>query len=189
MIYYKTYDFNPETPVSKSEKIIEKQLRDYVFKRSLELATGKKNYDFEISYNKYGKPTVNSDIHFSISHTRGFVCCAVCDVEVGVDAEYIRPVNTALINKICNAEEKQVLLSENNGYSEFFKYWTLKESYIKMIGMGLSFPMNKVNFTFNNNNIISNAENAFFDVTVINGVAVALCQNKIKCKIDFEKLQ
>ncbi len=189
MIYYKTYDFNPENPVSKSEKIIEKQLRDYVLERSLELATGKKFHNFEVSYNKYGKPTVNSDIHFSISHTRGFVCCAVCDVEVGVDAEYIRPVNTALINKICNTEEKQALLSGRNGYSEFFKYWTLKESYIKMIGMGLSFPMNKINFTFHNNNIVSNAENASFDATIINGVAVALCQNKSKCKINFEKLQ
>ena len=58
-----------------------------------------------------------------------------------------------------------------------------------MIGMGLSFPMNKINFTFHNNNIVSNAENASFDATIINGVAVALCQNKSKCKINFEKLQ
>ena len=57
-----------------------------------------------------------------------------------------------------------------------------------MIGMGLSYPMNKINFSFDGNFISSNAEDAFFDTACIEGYIVALCTKNTVCKINAVKL-
>ena len=188
MIYYKTYPFNAACAVSQSEKELAKQIRDYVLEYTFISETGSSFTDFDIKYNQYGKPFIINGLNFSISHTRGFVCCATSLSPVGVDAEYIRPINPNIINKVCGAEEKRAVLEAENVTTEFFKYWTLKESYIKMIGMGFSYPMSKINFSFDNNSVSSNAADAFFDIACIEGYAVALCTKNSVCKIDAVKL-
>ena len=188
LLYYKTYSFKPEEPISDSEKLIAKQARDYVLEQSFLSQTGRSFADFEVKYNKYGKPDIGNGLHFNISHTRGFVCCAISDKPVGVDAEYVRPVNIDIINKVCSIAEKQAVLSSDNAVNEFFRYWTLKESYIKMIGMGLSFPMNKISFSFDGNTVLSTAEDAQFDTICIEGYITALCCQNSDCKINAVRL-
>lgn len=188
MIYYKTYPFDEACAVSPSEKELAKQIRDHVLEYAFITETGSSFTDFDIKYNKYGKPFIENGLNFSISHTRGFVCCATSLSPVGIDAEHIRPVNPNIINKVCSAEEKRAILDSDDVAARFFKYWTLKESYIKMIGMGLSYPMNKINFSFDGNFISSNAEDAFFDTACIEGYIVALCTKNTVCKINAVKL-
>jgi len=43
-----------------------------------------------------------------------------------------------------NAGELLAVRAASDPDREFFRYWTLKESFVKAIGMGLAFPMKKI---------------------------------------------
>ena len=84
----------------------------------------------EIEYPERGKPFFpeRPDVHFSISHTRGVVLCAIGGIEVGADVERPRKITAAL--------EKRVLSPEEAAQFDFFEVWTLRESYFKLSGQG-----------------------------------------------------
>ncbi|MHC5229301.1 4'-phosphopantetheinyl transferase family protein [Enterococcus sp. LJL99] len=98
----------------------------------------------QLSFNKnfYGKPYLNgySDIYYNLSHAGDYVCCSVSDTEVGIDVERIDPsMNLADFETFFSQEEwKQVQDKQQDGHEIFFSLWTLKESYVKKIGVGLS---------------------------------------------------
>ncbi|WP_191961955.1 4'-phosphopantetheinyl transferase family protein [Staphylococcus aureus] len=90
----------------------------------------------------YGKPYIKNkrNLHFNISHSGDYVCCAISDNEVGIDIERI---NTSMDidvfqNYFTNCEWKQLSGDSRNKYEKFFSLWTLKESYIKRSGKGLN---------------------------------------------------
>ena len=101
--------------------------------------------------NEYGCPFVaepagQRDLRFNLSHTDGLVACAVTRRgEVGVDVENTaREVDPlALAPTVFAAEEiaDVAATSPEQRLQRFFSYWTLKESYIKARGMGLSLPL------------------------------------------------
>ena len=93
---------------------------------------------------KYGKAYISNheNIYFNLSHSGKMVLCAISDKEVGVDIEYIDPkidLNIAK-NYFYNEEYKNIMKSENRP-DEFFKYWVLKESYMKYTGLGMNLPL------------------------------------------------
>ena len=102
----------------------------------------------EISYfkNLYGKPYINvyPRIYFNISHSGNYVCCAMSDSEIGIDVEEIQKSMefTTFKNLFTEDEWEQILNEENDSHETFFSLWTLKESYIKKIGKGLSKDLN-----------------------------------------------
>jgi len=90
-------------------------------------------------------------IRFNASRTEGLIACGVSlDRAVGVDVERIdRRCNTAGIAERFFAPFEQRALREcdpSRADEEFFSYWTLKESYIKAIGQGLAFPLERFGF-------------------------------------------
>ena len=105
--------------------------------------------DENIASNKWGKPYLKDypDVKYSISHTDGYIACVISDnMPVGIDVERIRDFNEYAARRVCDDAERQYIYSSHNPNREFFKLWTLKESYIKAIGKGLSSPMKKANF-------------------------------------------
>jgi 4'-phosphopantetheinyl transferase len=106
--------------------------------------------------NAHGKPRIDPDIDssplsFSLAHTKGLAVVAVTrGAEVGVDAERIdRIVDAAkLSSRFFSPEETAALqkLSPGRLRERFFLYWTLKESYIKARGAGLSLPLDSSSF-------------------------------------------
>lgn len=102
------------------------------------------NKNLEISYfkNYYGKPYIKgvSGIYFNVSHSGDYVCCAISDSEVGIDVEEIKTSMEIDAFKyfFSDDEWEQVLDEKNDSHDTFFSLWTLKESYIKKIGRGLS---------------------------------------------------
>lgn len=107
--------------------------------------------DWEFEANRYGWPYISGPqakhrIQFNLSNTTGLVACAVArDTSVGVDVENTgRALNVeALAPAVFAAEELKDLWScpASDRRDRFFSYWTLKESYIKARGMGLSIPL------------------------------------------------
>jgi len=86
--------------------------------------------DFVIKRTESGKPYVESDIHFSLSHTDGLTICAVSDKNIGADAEKVRSIKNK--NKILSRFIKTAGKDLND--KEFFEEWTRFESRVKFSG-------------------------------------------------------
>ena len=88
-----------------------------------------------------GKPYFpGSDLHFSITHTKTTVFCAISDREIGIDAEDLdRKVSPTLAQKILSpAEYAQFeLVPEEDRNEALLRFWVLKEAAAKCSGMGL----------------------------------------------------
>lgn len=132
----------------------------------------------------YGKPYLKGypDIQFSISHCEGLAGCVLCNGTVGLDAELIRPYNERVADRILTDKERSAL--KNCGSADnlesrerFFRYWTLKESYVKAIGKGLSFPFREIEFEWNGKGeIMSNhPEFVFYQTRLYGRYILSLC--------------
>ena len=59
-----------------------------------------------------GKPQwpEGENIYFNVTNTNGFVACAFSDIDIGVDAEKIRPIRMAAARRCCTSEEIEYIL-------------------------------------------------------------------------------
>jgi 4'-phosphopantetheinyl transferase len=84
-------------------------------------------------------------VELNLSHAEGTVVCAVAAAEVGVDVEKVdeRRTEPAIWQHYFAPAEVAALaaLPEPERCERFFRYWTLKEAYIKARGLGLSLPL------------------------------------------------
>jgi 4'-phosphopantetheinyl transferase len=110
---------------------------------------------FEFTQNEYGKPelrpgSVPIPIRFNISHSNKVTACAlVLDSDIGIDIEYIcREIDLDLANPYFTKSEVNYIYSQPAArrQSAFFDIWTLKESYIKAKGKGLSIDLSSFGF-------------------------------------------
>jgi 4'-phosphopantetheinyl transferase len=147
----------------------EKHRHQYLVTRALIRSSLSRFYEVEpaewcFDLNAYGKPSVASShgflpVRFNISHTDGLVMCGIVrDTEIGVDVEDIERITRADIDSLSSyfspleVAELQRLPKEKQKH-RFFDYWTLKESYIKARGMGLSLSLNQFSFVFRENRL------------------------------------
>lgn len=134
----------------------------------------------QVIRNLWGKPYLKNqpDIYYNISHSENCAACIISDIcDVGIDVEKIRSFNMYAAQKTCSPEELMRIRSTQDANREFFRYWTLKESYIKAIGRGLSYPMKKVNFEIHpNGEIRSNISKCrFLLMEDTDGFITAVC--------------
>lgn len=95
-----------------------------------------------ILFTQKGKPYFeNNPFFFSISHSNNLVVCAISDYEIGIDVEMINSFNPKLINRICSPDEKQYI---SDSTENFYKVWTAKEAYSKLIGLGISMGLKNI---------------------------------------------
>jgi 4'-phosphopantetheinyl transferase len=100
------------------------------------------------------KPAIaapRTTLTFNLSHTHGLVACAVArDTALGVDVESIDRLTSGreIAERFFSPFECTGLdACEPSAYMQrFIELWTLKESYLKGIGTGLSHPLD--NFSF-----------------------------------------
>ena len=92
-----------------------------------------------IAVTERGKPYfVDSPWHFSISHSKGHVFCALSKRPVGIDAEEIdRNRNLKLAEKILSPMEWLQFDSAADQRLALLTFWVLKEAQAKMTGEGL----------------------------------------------------
>jgi 4'-phosphopantetheinyl transferase len=101
-----------------------------------------------------GKPSLADmgsvpEVHFNLSHAHERMLLAVTRGQrVGVDLEYVRPPadGAGVARAICSAREYAVLtrLAGEAWLNAFFTYWICKEAFVKACGVGLSYPMSKI---------------------------------------------
>jgi len=127
---------------------------DLMMRRQISSRLGIANRDIALAYNAFGKPVLphSEGIHFNVSHSGEWIVCAGDNREVGVDVEQVRPIDLNIAKRFFHPSEfAQLMAVEDHRRLElFFKLWTLKESYIKAIGKGLSRPLNTFSFDLTN---------------------------------------
>ena len=110
--------------------------------------------DWTFTVNAYGRPAIAAEhvdasgLEFNLSHTDGLVVLGVTRQTIlGIDVEnaHTRPVDIGIAEQYFAAEEVAALraLPKSEQSRRFFEYWTLKESYIKARGIGLSVPLDR----------------------------------------------
>ena len=100
--------------------------------------------NFELKIEKYEKPYVSNykDIYFNFSHSGKMVLCAISDREIGVDIEINDPtIDLTIAKNYFYNSEYETIMNSDTPSDEFFKYWVLKESYMKYTGLGMNLSL------------------------------------------------
>lgn len=100
--------------------------------------------------NENGKPWIKDypEFYFNISHAGDYVVLAYGDVPLGVDIEQIRGKENLRVARRCFTEREYAYVSgqkevdDSLSAERFFYLWTMKESYLKLTGDGISVPLN-----------------------------------------------
>lgn len=96
----------------------------------------------DMKYNINGKPYFDNGFNFNISNKDDITILVTSKYIIGCDIEKIRDYNPNIVNYYFNDEEKLELLKSTNKNYTFFKIYTLKESYIKMMGLHIGYFKN-----------------------------------------------
>ena len=103
----------------------------------------------EIAVTERGKPYFKkSPWHFSISHSKGHVFCALSQKPVGIDAEELdRNIRPQLADKILSPGERAGYDRAPDRRLALLKLWVLKEALAKCTGEGLKGYPNHTDFS------------------------------------------
>ena len=105
-----------------------------------------------LSHNDHGKPYLpaTDGFCFNLSHAGDFVVIAVSAFEVGVDIERIRGGRRKISERFFGEQEKAYIRAAKDdaeAEQRFTRIWTLKESYLKYTGAGLSRDLRSFDFS------------------------------------------
>ncbi|MCH2046417.1 MAG: 4'-phosphopantetheinyl transferase superfamily protein [Saprospiraceae bacterium] len=116
------YDFSVKHPMSFSSKVLLAKALEYLNINTQILST--------YTLGEMGKPDIDGDIFFNISHNKGLVAVAVSDCQVGVDVQ--QQVNKAdsVLLRVCTERELDFFKSRE-------ELWTRKEALIKLLGKSI----------------------------------------------------
>jgi len=116
---------------------------------------GNPRQDIHLIFGDKGKPHIGNlqNVHYNISHSGHYVVCAVAPYEIGIDVERVRKVNLRIAERFFSESEISDLTArdEEERMHYFITLWTIKESYLKAIGRGLTQHLNS--FTIINNGV------------------------------------
>ncbi|GKX65193.1 4'-phosphopantetheinyl transferase family protein [Inconstantimicrobium mannanitabidum] len=138
----------------------------------------------EFEHNKYGKPHLKGHpyFNFNISHSEEYIVCAIDDKPIGIDIEAIKPVEYENIAKSFFSTSEYNYIHTAHGciqLSRFYEVWTLKESYIKCCGEGLSIPLNSFCISIRENISVNSGNDrciyTFRRFNIESGYKMAVC--------------
>lgn len=109
---------------------------------------------------KLGKPSLaeHPHIHYNLTHADGIAACTSGKSECGIDAERVREYRPNVMKRAFT--ESEMALVENAQIQAknliFFRIWTLKEAYVKALGIGISYPLKNIEFLPDGDDINTN---------------------------------
>jgi len=115
--------------------LIDKGLKEYGLREAkVRIALGENEKPYFLDY---------PEIHFNISHSEKMVLAVFSDTEVGCDIEYIAPIKMEIAKRFfCSSEYEFIMQQGEEKRTEtFYRFWTLKESFMKATGLGMKLPM------------------------------------------------
>ncbi len=105
---------------------------------------------------EYGKPylTDYNDIYYNISHSGRYVMCGISNSEIGVDIERTDKMRLNVAKRyFCESEYEHIVSMDTDEMKRemFYRYWVLKESFVKAVGKGVSIPFSSFEFSISDN--------------------------------------
>ncbi|MGE6600850.1 MULTISPECIES: 4'-phosphopantetheinyl transferase family protein [Lysinibacillus] len=140
--------------------------------------------DINIQTNTYGKPyCINGDYEFNISHSGEWVIGIIGNCDVGIDIEEMKDnyEDEIIKNYFSSIEYASYNQTPTEMKKErFYDLWTLKEAFVKNIGLGLSIPLDSFSIETSHNEIsivqdISPYPYYFKQYNLINGYKISVC--------------
>lgn len=152
--------------------------------------------DIIYGYGENKKPFLSEhgNIRFNLSHSGKFVMCVISENEVGCDIERERELSIKLAKRFFTEKEYMHLLSIENDNDKkrlFSRYWTLKESFMKVTGDGMRLPLNQFEICMDTRKIsVTHDKNTddkykFREFFVEEGYSISVCsyENQISDEI------
>jgi 4'-phosphopantetheinyl transferase len=153
--YFELFSNDEKIKIKKYIKVNDRKryfasiiLQNYVIKKHFNTNFG----SIDIKKNKYEKPYVDN-FEYNVSHDEDIVII-ITDPKKSVGIDIMS------INRNIDIESLKFIFTENeykqiNNLKEFLIFWCLKESYIKAIGQGLNFDLNRMEFNIKNKDNIT----------------------------------
>lgn len=155
-IYYRFYQTTSDSPkdIHDLEHKIGLELLQIGLHQFFHLSLSENELDSILSKGEHGKPYLNGypHIHFNLTHCKNMVACAFDTKPVGIDCELPRKYLDSVTKKTLSHQEKcfleKIASSDDKKQKWFFRFWTLKEAYVKMSGTGITVPLDHISFSF-----------------------------------------
>ena len=163
---------------NKLNKVQKEKVKEYSLRKKQNILLSEYllyNYFFsneEFFYNQYGKPYLKNK-YFNISHADNYLLLGIADEEIGVDMQKITFKKN--VEKLFSEEEQNLLKTVKE--KMFTRYWVLKESYAKYLGVGISKKILQ--------ETIKKKDVYFYEYEDLNGYMIAVC---LKNKYPKEKI-
>ncbi|MEK6246930.1 MAG: 4'-phosphopantetheinyl transferase superfamily protein [Planctomycetales bacterium] len=158
--YYQLLDEQEKSRLARLR--LERVRNEYLVTRALIRSVLSRYADVDpkawsFSQSNHGKPIVKAPWagyqSFNISHSAGVVVCAVAaEGDLGIDIESINRKTTGvpIARRFFSTHEVGTLVAAGPSRQQevFIQIWTLKESYIKAVGHGLTIPLDSFFLAF-----------------------------------------
>jgi len=139
--------------IDKKRCLLAENLVTYALRNECDL----KRDEIVYSIDEYGKPELygKKEVYFNLSHSGEWVVCIVGHQRVGIDVEVVANIAESMYKSVFTLKEIEVFITNNDNKEEgVIQLWTLKESYVKAIGKGMSLPFTSIEFCNNFNGVI-----------------------------------
>lgn len=188
--------------IDTSDDIIQRRIKEFCLSQWMLEHCGdikKDQFDFSlIKRTRFGKPYIyNSPCNFNVSHHGSYSAIGISnEYIVGVDV--VRTTNDdmemeSLLNYFgdcIHEEERKYILAHDKSIQDYIFniFWSLKESYLKATGWGLSDNMEStIYFVVNNGVILGN--NTFYDnYQNLEKLRIDECLNTSICKHPHKRM-
>lgn len=114
--------------------------------------------DVTLEYVANGKAVVQGrpEIHFNLSHSGHFAAGACGSCPVGIDIETARRLDMNIARRFFHKNEYACLeaaADEDAQREMFFRFWVLKESFMKVTGLGMKLALNEFEIRLMDNGV------------------------------------
>ena len=136
---------------------------------------------------KFGKPRLREspNVFYNLSHSGHYAICALSSIDVGCDIEEVLNIDYRVLSEQFFSKEETLYIDASSNDAEnlhrFFQLWTHKESYVKMIGAGISSSIIEIPVISQQemkSECIMNGETVYFKDFVLPGHCISCCSTR-----------
>ena len=138
--------------------------------------------DLTLAYGTHDKPSLANEpnIHFNLSHSGSLAICAVSTETVGADVEEVCDHGRAVAKHCFVPRELAWLDRQADAAHAFTRLWVRKESYIKLLGCGLSRDPKSFDVTPGTASAETDANGVRYSELNLGAYIVCVCTNGAK---------